>query len=63
MTSVNKIESFREGPYAQMSDVCSLILPDLGEGAENRAADEHCQPLIQGSGSERGLSHWGKVLW
>lgn len=36
-----------------MSDVSCAVLPDLGEGAENGAANEHCGPC-QGSGSSEG---------
>lgn len=58
MTWVNEMESFRAGPYDQMSDTSFVILPDLGEGQRAGAADQQCQPLMEGgSGSEGGLSH------
>lgn len=38
-----------------MSDMNYVILPDLGKGAANGAAEEHGTP-VQGSDSSKGLS-------
>lgn len=39
-----------------MSDVNCVILPDLGKGAANGAAEEHGTPF-QGSDPSKGLSY------
>lgn len=60
MTSVNEMESFRAGSFAQMSAMSCMILADLGEGTENQGCRPAVPVLVEGSNSEGRLSHWGK---
>lgn len=60
MTWVNEMESFRAGPFAQMSAMSCMILADLGEGTENQGCRPAVPALAEGSNSEGRLSHWGR---